>query len=270
MLIGAGDGAELYREVHEADRPWAQLLLVHGLGEHVGRWRRTGAWLAARGLRVSGVDLRGHGRSPGARGRARFARLIDDLAEHHARLGKERPELPIQLWGHSLGGALGLLFALRRRPRLEGLVISAPALRPAFEPTPWKVAVARVAARIWPGLRFDNELDTRALSRDPEVRRAYHADPLVHQLVSAGLAVDALDGGEWALERAARLGNPALLMHGTADRLTSVEASRTFVERGALAELREWPGFFHELHHEPERESVLEEAVAWLRKRAAG
>jgi alpha-beta hydrolase superfamily lysophospholipase len=118
---------------------------------------------------------------------------------------------------------------------------------------------------LWPTFSMANELDRQGLSRDPEVVRAYEEDPLVHDRVSARLAMDMLQAGVWALEHAGELSLPLLLMHGGADRLTSAQASREFAaQAGNVCTLRIWDGFYHEIHNEPEQEQVFEYLLEWL------
>lgn len=253
-----------------AERPWATLEIVHGLGEHAGRWEVPERHFEAAGLATSVADLPGHGRAPGRRGHASYAALLDLIEARIAEGARRHPTLPAFIYGHSMGGNLALNLLLRRELPVQGVVASAPALRTAFEPPAWKLAVGRIAARVAPALSFQNELDTTGLATDPAVEAAYRADPLVHDRVSAGLAVAILDSGEWALEHADRLGAPALLMHGDGDPLVAPEGSRTFVARsGGRAELVEWPGLRHEIHNEPVGAAVLDTAVAWMRRQAA-
>ena len=140
-------------------------------------------------------------------------------------------EQPIFLYGHSFGGNLVLNFALRRNPELQGVIATAPWLRVAFEPPAAKVALARALNRIAPGVTQEWGLETAALSHDAEIVEAYDVDPLVHGRISVRLFVTVVDAGEWALEHAASFPLPLLLMHGTADRVTSAEASREFAAR---------------------------------------
>ena len=117
-------------------------------------------------------------------------------------------------------------------------------------------------------MSLPNGLEVEAISRDPEVVRRYLQDPLVHNRLSARLGTDLLRQGRWALDRAADFSLPLLLLHGSADRLTSARASRDFAARmGAGCTLKIWDGFFHELHNEPEKELVFNYVTEWLDNR---
>jgi alpha-beta hydrolase superfamily lysophospholipase len=187
------------------------------------------------------------------------------VGEAAGRVGSQ----PAFLYGHSLGGNIVLNYALRRQPQLAGLVVTSPLLRPAVSPSAWKVALARALPWIWPGLTVANTVDPADLSHDAHAVRAYRQDPLVHRRVSVRLGLQMLEAGRWALKHAEQLPLPTLLMHGTADSLTSPAASRLFARRAASrCTLQLWDGCFHELHWERERAAVLDFVIEWLRRAA--
>lgn len=243
--------------------------LVHGLGEHCGRYLHVARRFTAAGFGMLAFDLRGHGKSDGKRGHATsFDVILDDIGLALQECAARFPGKPLFLYGHSLGGNLVLNYALRRKPDVRGVIAASPGLRTAFIPPPAKLALGKVMYSIWPGLILPNGLDLQALSRDPHVIEAYNADPLVHDRLSVRLGVDLLNNGEWALSHAAQLATPLLLMHGDADRLTSAAASREFAESaGALCTLKIWPGGYHEMHNEPEQEKVIETMLGWMETR---
>lgn len=246
--------------------PRAVVGLIHGIGEHIGRYAHVGHFLAQAGYACMGFDLRGHGRSGGRRGHTPdYQALLDDIALFLAHLQVRYPDSPVFLYGHSLGGNLALNFVLRFKPPLIGVVASAPALRLAFEPPPAKVALARLMNRILPAFSQPSGLETAALSREAKVVQAYINDPLVHDRVSARMFVGFYQSGLWALQNAHTLNVPVLLIHGSADRLTSVDASREFAHRaGEKCTLKIWQGLYHELHNEPEQGEVLEFVLSWM------
>ncbi len=261
------DGLTIFAEGWAADgEPRAAVGLIHGIGEHVHRYLHVGEFLAQAGFACMGFDLRGHGRSAGQRGHAPdYQLLLDDIAVFLARLQQRYPAQPIFLYGHSLGGNLVINYALRRQPGIAGIVASAPELRLAFAPPPSKVALARLMNRLLPSYSQASGLDTTALSRDEAVVQAYRSDPLVHDCISARMFVGCYEAGLWALQHVAELKLPLLLMHGSADRLTSVEASQEFAQNaGEYCSLKIWPGLYHEIHNEPERAEVLAYALTWM------
>lgn len=247
------------------------VVLVHGFDEHTGRYAHVGQALAAAGFAVSAYDVRGHGASGGPRVDVpAYEALLDDLGTFLAAATTRHPRLPRFLYGHSMGGNQVLTFLLRRRPTLAGAVATSPWLELAVTPPAWQLALAGLAAKVVPGLALPTGLDASGISRDPMVVRAYQADPYVRGRITPRLLTGVLQAGQWALEHAGALGVPLLLMHGEADRITSLDASRRFAARaGGLVTLRTWPGAFHELHNEPERAVVLQEVVAWLAARVA-
>ena len=261
------DGIELH------ERRWlpesgcrAVVCLVHGLGEHSGRYRHVGEAFAGKGIGVYTYDSRGHGRSGGRRSHTpSYDALLDDVGLLIATAQAEQPGVLLFLYGHSLGGALVINHVLRRESPVRGAIASAPALRPGFEPPGWKLAIGRLAARLWPTLRLASELDPTAISRDPAVVEQYLNDPLMNRSLTAALGIAVIEEGERALAEAHTLSVPLLLMHGTGDRLTDVEASRTFAAAaGDLCTLRLFDGLYHEPHNEPEKADVFECVFDWI------
>jgi alpha-beta hydrolase superfamily lysophospholipase len=248
------------------EKPKAVVALVHGHGEHVGRYANVAEAFTQAGYALAGFDLRGHGKSGGPRGHASsYEALMDDVADFLAQVAARYPKLPMFIYGHSLGGNLVLNFVLRRKPAVVGAIVTGPWLKLAFDPPAVQVTLARVMNKIAPGFTQHSKLDTTALSHDVQVVQAYDNDPLVHDMVSARLYMGMYDSGLWALEHAAEFPVPLLLMHGTADRITSAKASREFAERGGKnVTWRAWDGFYHEIHNEPEKAEVLAAMAAWM------
>ncbi len=260
-------GLKFYVLGWEPDRDLkAVVATIHGLGEHMGRYAHVGEAFGKAGYALVGFDLRGHGRSEGARGHTpSYAALLDDTAEFLDWLRARYPGKPLFLYGHSLGGNLVLNYALQRKSSLAGVISTAPWLKLAFQPPRAQVVLGRLMNGIAPGFTQKSGLETAALSRDPAVEKAYVSDPLVHDKISARLFVGLYDSGAWALEHAAEFPLPLLLMHGSLDRLTSPDASRLFAERaGKKVTLRIWEGYFHEIHNEPEKAQVLKVMTDWI------
>lgn len=263
----SGDGTRLHLQSWEPGTvPRAAVALIHGFGEHSGRYGHVAAALNAAGYAVVTGDHRGHGKSAGLRGHTpSYGQLLDDVGGL-VRVAAERfPGLPLFIYGHSMGGNLTLNYVLRRRPALDGVVVTSPWLRLAFEPPKIQVLLGRAMDRIYPALIQDTGLDTEGLSRDPAVGAAYVADPLVHSKISARMYTALYAAGPWALAHAAEFPLPLLLMHGGADPITSAEASREFAARAPGCTFKQWDGLRHEMHNEPEQAQVLAEIVGWLR-----
>lgn len=265
--LSTRDGLRLYAWVcRPAGAIQGVIAVIHGMGEHSRRYDHLTAYWASHGYASAGFDLRGHGRSQGPRGHTpSFEHLMDDIALFTAQVAQELPGYPLYLYGHSMGGNLALNFLIRRQPALKAGIASAPYLRLAFEPPKFKLILARLLYRILPALTFPSGLDASWLSHDPEVVRRYREDPLVHDRISVAFFTGIQTAGEDALNRAAELTLPVLVMHGSADRITSPAASETFVAASkGRATFKGWPGYFHELHNEPEWQPVAQFVLDWL------
>jgi alpha-beta hydrolase superfamily lysophospholipase len=249
------------------------VLLVHGLGEHMGRYAALARDLNTWGYAVRAYDQYGHGASDGPRGGLPSAtRLLDDLAQvvDQTRAGMAAGQ-PLLLLGHSMGGLVAARFvALQRRP-LEGLVLSSPALDPGLNPVQ-KLLVAVLPALL-PNLRVGNGLDARLISHDPAVVAAYQSDPLVHDRIAARLARFIADDS--AAVRAAASGwvLPTLLLYAGADKLVNPAGSRAFAAAAPPAVLSSqcFEPLYHEIFNEaePGRSQVLAALRAWLDARFA-
>jgi len=264
------DGLEMYAQSWEPEKPSkGTIALVHGLGEHIGRYEHVGIAMTNAGFALTAFDLRGHGKSGGARGHTpSYDAMMTDLDMFLDLTAGRYPGLPRFAYGHSMGGNLVINFALRRKAELEGVIATGPWLKLAFEPQPSKVTLGKLMNSIFPGFSQTSGLDTKALSRDVNVVHAYETDPLVHDKISARLFVEMYQTGLWAFEQAVNFPLPTLLMHGSADTITSPEASRQFAQSaGEKVTLRIWEGCFHEIHNEPEKEEVIKTIIAWLETR---
>jgi len=272
FTLQAPGGVRFYYQGWQPDSfPLATICLVHGLGEHSGRYAHFADALTQAGYALLAYDLRGHGRSEGGRGDAlSYEVLLDDIARCLDEAATRYPVTPRFLYGHSLGGGLVLNYALRRRPPLAGVIATSPWLRLAFAPPPVKLTLARSMSRLLPSFAQSNGLNPEDLSHDPEVVRLYEIDSLVHDRITARLAVGTLDAGEWALAHASEFALPLLIMHGSSDRITSAEASRDFARQvPSECTFKLWDGLYHETHNELCKSQVLRFAIDWLKSRGA-
>jgi len=261
----------LRRRSWEAGEPQRVLAVVHGFGEHSGRYDAMASWFAERGFAVHALDLRGHGETPGPRGYvASFEELFADLDAWLDRVRAEHPGRRPVLVGHSMGGLVTAAYTLQRRPAIDALVLSGPALRIAGGGA--RLALARVLRRIAPRLSLEAGLDLEGLSRDPEVVRAYRADPLVHGRMTTSLAVAMVDAAAATMGAGGGLHVPALMLHGADDPLCAPEGTRAFAEGVSApgSRLRVYEGLRHEIFNEPERERVYGDVLEWLDGLPAG
>lgn len=260
------DNLELYYQVWEPEeKANALMILIHGIGEHSGRYEHMADVLTKSGIVTGAMDMRGHGKSPGKRGDTpSYDALLKDVDTFAHRLLDAYHDLPAFIYGHSLGGNIVLNYVLKYPvDRLKGVIASAPALGLATDPPRIKVLLGKLMLGLFPSFQLASELDTSALSRDASVVDAYIKDPLVHDKVSPRLFFGFMDGGRWVLEHANELSLPCLVIQGTDDRLVSVEATKAFAE-SAGATLSLWKGGYHEMHNEPEKEKVFNTLIQWI------
>jgi len=269
------DGARLQLRHWEAQDPAharGSVLVVHGLGEHIGRYEHVAAALSAAGWHVTGYDQRGHGRSGGRRGSiARPDDLLRDLGQVVDVVRARHPG-PLVLLGHSLGGLIVGRFVaegLSAQPAawwrpVDALVMSSPALDPGMRA--WQKALLAVAGPLLPGLPAGNGLNPAWVSRDPKVVAAYQADPLVHDRIVPRLARFIVDAGELVRRRAAEWRLPTLLVYAGADRCVAPRGSQVFAAAapGKVVEAHCYEGLFHEIFNEPEQAEVLARVRQWL------
>lgn len=265
------DGYQLcaYRWVPTSE-PKGVICLVHGLGEHSNRYAHVATALNKAGYSFVAFDLRGHGKSQGQRGHSPSLKTLhEDIATLIDEVKRETSDLPIFLYGHSLGGMLVLSYITRHSPQLAGVVSTGPILRPGFNPPAWQLSLGRIMRRLMPTFSMANGLDRSGLSRDTEVVHAYNTDPLVHDRVSAQLGIDFLEEGLWLLQSAPKFQIPILLMHGSLDRICSPQASMEFAKTaGDPVTLKIWDGLYHEIHNELEKDQVFQYLIQWLNERS--
>ncbi|MBI3088075.1 MAG: lysophospholipase [Candidatus Omnitrophica bacterium] len=270
LLRLPADGRGLFYRLWEPAACQALLVVVHGFGEHSGRYDSLGCLLAEQGMAVACPDLFGHGRSEGRRGDvAAVSRYLDDLnalATHlAARLRQER----LAVFGHSFGGLAALHWALQASPTLGCVVLQSPLLQVGFPVARWKTGLAGLLERVAPMLAVPTGLDPQRLSHNPQIVQRYQADPLVqHRITLRGYRrlQAAMAQGR---EQAARLAHPTLMLLGGDDRIVSTAACRTvFAQLTCEKRLVEFPGCYHELHHEAVGPQVVELITQWVRQHA--
>ncbi|PWV97292.1 alpha-beta hydrolase superfamily lysophospholipase [Paenibacillus cellulosilyticus] len=271
-LTSPVDGLKLFAAEWPTSKPPVGVIcLVHGMGEHHGRQDAIVRPLNEAGFTVFVYDQRGHGRSGGKRGHASsITHLTHDTEAVLAEARRRYPELPLFLYGHSMGGNVAVNYALRHESGLAGLVLSSPWLRLAFTPPKWKVTIGRAIGRIWPTFTQSAGLASGSLYRPGHPNPAPPRDEWSHGNITAAMFVSMTDSGEWAIREASRLHIPLLLVHGTADRITSFEASQELMEHVNRESSTFMPieGGYHELYHDPEGPDTMERITAWLLEQA--
>jgi alpha-beta hydrolase superfamily lysophospholipase len=237
------------------DHAKAVIILVHGIGEHVGRYDHWIKKFNDRGFSFVGLDLPGHGKSDGKRGHIRDYSVTDEMLD---------TLIPMFLYGHSLGGGIVLDYLIRKDPPVKGAIVTSPFLRLAFQPDKFKLTLASVMNGILPSLIQPSGLVVEHISHDTSVVEAYKNDPLVHGKISVGLFNSALDAASHSLAYAENIRIPVLLLHGADDLLTSPAASRELASKSKYVTLKIWEGGYHELHNEPFKDEVFSLIADWL------
>ena len=264
-------GVRIVYDVWTPDTPpRAVVVLSHGLGEYARRYDHVAQRFAEAGLATYALDHRGHGRSGGKRV------LVRDISEYTADFDtlvkiatREHPGLKCIVLGHSMGGGIVFAYGVERPDNYDLMVLSGPAVAAQDQLSPLKVLAAKLLGAVAPGLPVE-ELDTAAVSRDPAVVAAYNSDPLVyHGRIPTGIGRALIGVGETMPRRAPALTAPLLVVHGSDDKLIPVAGSQRLVEcvGSTDVQLKVYPGLYHEVFNEPEREQVIGDVVTWITAR---
>jgi acylglycerol lipase len=267
-FVESADGAKI------AFRAWPQagaeinFAVVHGLGEHGGRYERFAKGMAEHGMGTFAVDLRGHGKSPGQRGHVdSWSQWVDDVSafvKHVAEVAAGEV-VPV---GHSFGGAAVMSTVLAGKlPISRRFIVSSPALKVKVAVPAWKIKLGTAASRVLPRLALANEVDPKLLSRIPGVVEAYRTDPLVHGKISSRLYTEWLAATKDVLDRAGEIKIPFLILAGTDDGLIDPDGSKELHDRAAsMSELRLLEGRYHEPFNDRDNEEVFKLISDWLGK----
>jgi acylglycerol lipase len=253
-----------------AEQPRALIAIVHGLGEHSGRYCALASALVERRFTVVALDLPGHGETAGPRGDVpSWAYLRDQVIPAMFTVTRGMPgqpaDLPVVLLGHSLGGVLAFDYALTHPKTLLGLVVSAPALK-SSPPPRWKVMLAWMAHRLAPSAGFPHGLDESGISRDPEVREARDRDPLVHDKVSPRFYFGFEEARRRIFAEARRLAVPTLILQGAADRVINPAGALELngLAPHGMARLFTYRDCYHEVFNDLDRERAIQDLLGWL------
>lgn len=267
-------GAPIFCRSWLPPSPVRALVIVHGFGEHSGRYEHVGAWFAERHTAVHGFDLRGHGRSAGRRGHVDgFSDYLNDLEIFLDHVRGESESLPVTLLGHSMGGLIATAMAVERSPAVQSVITSGAALSLSPELSGFKITLARLFKTIAPRLSMNAGLDVNAISSEPDEVKRYVDDPLVHGVSTASHATALIDQIERVRGRGGEVEVPVFLTHGALDRLCLPDGSVAFHQSipgsfehssAPRAELRMYPRSYHEILNDVERETVMKDMLDWI------
>ena len=248
----------------------AIVLLVHGLGEHMGRYQHVAFALQQAGYAVVGYDHVGHGLSSGKRGDIDTPhQLVEHVQRMVSDITSEHPALPLVLLGHSMGGLVVQRAAAAHPALADAVVMSSPALA-AFTNPLQKLLLATLPQWL-PHLCVDNGLKLEGLARDAQVVRDYKHDRLVHRFISASLAAWIVQEGIEAVQQAEAWRVPSLLMYAGQDKLVNPKGSAEFSQRAPADFLQShcFNVMYHEIFNDPEKQVVLQKLIGWLDARYA-
>ena len=266
--IESADGTRLAYRTWPVSGANITFAVVHGLGEHSGRYERFARGMAKHGMEVYALDLRGHGQSAGQRGHVdSWSQWVDDAASFIGHVEGKAANEVVPL-GHSFGGAVLLSTVLAGRlPRSRRFVVSSPALIAKVAVPGWKISLGNFTSGIAPRLSLSNEVDPKAVSRIPEVVEAYRSDPLVHSKISSRTFTEWQKATKDILARAEEIKQPFLIVAGADDQLIDPQGSEALHAKAAkLSELHILSGRYHEPFNDLGDEEVYRLIADWLRR----
>jgi len=256
------------------DSPKATVNIVHGFGEHSGRYEEIGRFLAEQGYAVIAHDQVGHGLSEGARGYTPSYNFLLEALQKALRISEEKfPNIPHFLYGHSMGANIVTNYLLEKKASdIRGAILTSAFFLPGqeIEKLSFLVPLVRWIWKIFPNFYIGANLKPHLVARDPEEAKKYASDPLVHNKMYARIYLPMLDKGEFAIENANKLQIPLLIIHGTEDKIANPEGSKKFIKNASREKItyKSWENGFHEIQHEPMETRMLffAEVRNWLDK----
>jgi acylglycerol lipase len=261
------DGTGLYLRVWKPDvTPKLVVCMVHGLGEHSGRYIRWAQKFIQAGIAFSALDYRGHGNAEGKRGHSpSFARLLEDIAVFLAETDYHFHDIPKILYGHGMGGNIVLNYYLKKDSQINGLIISSPWFKLTMPPSTYKVIASKFLKYFLPSLTVNNIINANNLSRNIDIAAQWEGDPLVHNRISLKLYFDVTEKTKLVMGLSYKIRHPLLLLHGNADKITSVKGTIQFVRNtGLFTTFKIWDGCFHELHNELNNQEIFDYILNWV------
>lgn len=245
----------------------AIIVIIHGMGEHSGRYAHVAQKLTENQFGVIAFDHFGHGKTKGKRGHnPGYEHVLESISMLIDKANDFFESKPIFLYGHSMGGNATINFTLRKKHQLSGLIATSPFLKLAFQPPKWKLSLGKIMQKIAPSITLGNEIETQNISRDKIEVQKYINDPLVHDKISPNYSLTFIDSGQWAIENASLLKTPTLLLHGTSDKIIDYKGTKEFADNTNHATIKLYDGGYHELHNDLCKEEMLNSIIDWLDK----
>jgi alpha-beta hydrolase superfamily lysophospholipase len=271
QFIDSKDGTKLFIQYWEPKiTPIGVITIIHGLGEHIGRYNEWATRFTNKGYIVSGIDYRGHGKSEGIRGGGTYNEILEDLSALIEFNKTNFKGLPVILYGHSLGGNFALNYYLNNPQQISAIVVTAPWLQLVHPPTAFKQFLVSIAKSAIKNLTVPNSLNPDDLTRIPEVNKAYATDPFVHNQIAVKLFTEIEAHGTKIINSRHKFNIPILLMHGDADNITSHKSTELFIQNTTVfTQVKIWEGSYHEIHNDLDRDYVFNYTANWLENKVS-
>ncbi|MBL7067548.1 MAG: alpha/beta hydrolase [Candidatus Marinimicrobia bacterium] len=245
----------------------AVVLLVHGLGEHSSRYAHVAEFLTSKNIGIETFDLRGHGKSDGARAFVRsFDEYLQDVEIFYSRVLGRHPDLPLFIYGHSMGATISALYVITRNPDINGVLLSGILLKIGDDIPPILIKMSSIIGKYAPKMKT-TKLDANSLSRDPKIVENYDNDPLNYRAgIPARTGLELLTAMRRIQVQMEKITLPIMIMHGSCDKITNPDGSIDLYEAVASNDktLKMYNGFYHEIHNEPEKNRVFEDIFSWI------
>ena len=251
-----------------SDNPEKIILIVHGLGEHGGRFRGAADFFNEKGISVCVLTLRGHGDSEGKRGHApSLEQLLTDIEYFIRFVRVAYLNADLYLYGHSMGGNIVLNYLAKdQSDEIKAGIATSPWIKLAFDPPKWKVVLGNWAADIIPSLIQPSGLKAEDISSIKEEVEKYETDPLIHDKVSAKLFTSITKGGEYLIHNTHKFKHKVFLAHGQQDKIISHDATAEFAKDSNLFTFKSYPKSKHEIHHDVDFEDLMGDLLEWMGK----
>jgi len=251
----------------QADSPRAAMVIIHGFGEHSGRYTRLMEHFATQGICTLAIDLEGHGRT-GKQGVVRSYDIFHaDVTISLNETRKKWPDLPLFLFGHSMGGGIILNHGLNKAPDVKGYLASAPLISPKDPIPTFQKHIVKALRKFLPNMTIKNEIVGARVTTIPEEQLKYETDPLNHAKLGLGLAIDIVEGGEWIAENAHQWDAPLLVMHARGDQLTSFEATEKFADQANNCTFMPMENCEHEMHNDVVKDEIYAAMIGFMMDR---
>ena len=254
-----------YGQCWKAKNTKAVVVLAHGMGEHSERYKHVAKRLNDNDFSVVAFDHFGHGKTTGKRGHnPSFEAVLESISMTIEKAKELFPNIPVFLYGHSMGGNAVINYALKKTTPLQGIIATSPFLKLAFEPPKIKLVIGKLLQKLAPSITMGNEINPTDISRERIEVDRYINDPLIHAKISPNFSLTFIDSGKWAIENAPKLKSPILLLHGTGDKIIDYRGTKEFANNTDRATLKLYENGYHELQNDLCKNEMMTDVVNWI------